>query len=146
MTLFTEDSAGSLYIGLSCLRRFITFFMHSCHCSIKYASILITVLDPSVISDNLLLLENGNNGYNFKHVCRFIGSFRVTLRETPTIAVFTRLFFKAKYKVDTVEPYYYGRWGAGGWWGYRKCPYKKFLTGHVIEVNKQTPFGEQLKY
>ena len=44
----------------------------------------------------------------------FIGSFRVTLRETPTIAVFTRLFFKAKYKVDTVEPYYYGRWGAGG--------------------------------
>ena len=43
----------------------------------------------------------------------FIGSFRVTLRETPTIAVFTRLFFKAKYKVDTVEPCYYGRWGAG---------------------------------
>ena len=41
----------------------------------------------------------------------FIGSFRVTLRETPTIAVFTRLFCKAKYKVDTVEPCYYGRWG-----------------------------------
>ena len=114
MTLFTEDSAGSLYIGLSCLRRFITFFMHSCHCSIKYASILITVLDPSVISDNLLLLENGNSGYNFKYFCRFIGSFRVTLRETPTIAVFTRVFFKAKYKVDTVEPCYYGRRGGGG--------------------------------
>ena len=83
---------------------------------------------------------------NFKHCCRFIGSFRGTLRATPTIAVFTRLFLKARYKVDTVEPCYYGRWGAGGGWGYRKCPYKKFLTGHVIEVNKQTPFGEQLKY
>ena len=56
----------------------------------------------------------------------FIGSFRVTLRETPTIAVFTRLFFKAKYKVDTVEPYYYGRWGGGG---YRKCSYKKKFNG-----------------
>ena len=123
MTLFTEDSAGSLYIGLSCLRRFITFFMHSCHCSIKYASILVTVLDPSVISDNLLLLENGNSGYNFKHGSRLLGSFRVTLRETPTIAVFTRLFSKTKfnipslisganskkYKEDTVEPYFYGR-------------------------------------
>ena len=43
----------------------------------------------------------------------FIGSFRVTLRETPTIAVFTRVFFKAKYKVDTVEPCYYGRRGGG---------------------------------
>ena len=51
---------------------------------------------------------------NFKHCCRFIGSFRGTLRATPTIAVFTRLFLKARYKVDTVEPCYYGRWGAGG--------------------------------
>ena len=76
----------------------------------------------------------------------FIGSFRVTLRETPTIAVFTRLFFKAKYKVDTVEPYYYGRWGAGGGGGYRKCPYKNFLTGDLIKVNNQTSFGNQLKY
>ena len=76
----------------------------------------------------------------------FIGSFRVTLRETPTIAVFTRLFFKAKYKVDTVEPCYYGRWGGAGGGGYRKYPYKKFLTGHVIKVNNQTSFGEQLKY
>ena len=76
----------------------------------------------------------------------FIGSFRVTLRETPTIAVFTRLFFKARYKVDTVEPCYYGRWGAAGGGGYKKCPYKKFLTGHVIKVNNQTSFGEQLKY
>ena len=84
---------------------------------------------------------------NFKHCCRLIGSFRVTLRETPTIAVFTRLFFKAKYKVDTVEPCYYGRWGGGaGGGGYRKYPYKKFLTGHVIKVNNQTSFGEQLKY
>ena len=82
---------------------------------------------------------------NFKHCCRFIGSFRVTLRETPTIAVFTRIFFKAKYKVDTVEPCYYGRWGVGGG-GYRKCFYKKFLTGRVIKVNNQTSFGEQLKY
>ena len=32
-TLFGEDSTGSLYIALSCLRRFITFFMRSCHCS-----------------------------------------------------------------------------------------------------------------
>ena len=79
----------------------------------------------------------------------FIGSFRVTLRETPTIAVFTRLFCKAKYKVDTVEPCYYGRWGGGGGaggGGYRKCPYKKILTGRVIKVNNQTSFGEQLKY
>ena len=79
---------------------------------------------------------------NFKHCCRFIVSFRVTLRETPTIAVFTRIFFKAKYKVDTVEPCYYGRWGVGG--GGRA--YKKILTGHVIKVNNQTSFGEQLKY
>ena len=85
---------------------------------------------------------------NFKHCSRFIGSFRVTLREIPTIAIFTPPFFKAKYKVDTVEPCYYGRWGrgkgVGG--GYRKCPYEKFLTGHVIKVNTQTSFGEQLKY
>ena len=68
---------------------------------------------------------------NFKHCCRFIGSFRGTLRATPTIAVFTRLFLKARYKVDTVEPCYYGRWGAGGaggGGGYRKCPYKKFVS------------------
>ena len=32
-TLFSEDSTGSLYIALSCLRRFITFFMQSCHFS-----------------------------------------------------------------------------------------------------------------
>ena len=63
---------------------------------------------------------------NFKHCCRFIGSFRVTLRETPTIAVFTRLFFKAKYKVDTVEPYYYGRWGAGGGGGIESVLIKNF--------------------
>ena len=44
----------------------------------------------------------------------FIGSFRVTLRETPTIAVFTRIFFKAKYKVDTVEACYYGRYFGRG--------------------------------
>ena len=75
----------------------------------------------------------------------FIGSFRVTLRETPTIAVFTRLFFKAKYKVDTVEPCYYGRWGVGGG-GVGGRAYKKILTGHVIKVNNQTSFGEQLKY
>ena len=84
---------------------------------------------------------------NFKHCCRLIGSFRVTLRETPTIAVFTRIFFKAKYKVDTVEPCYYGRWeGGGGRRGVRKCPYKKILTDHVIKVNNQTSFSEQLKY
>ena len=65
---------------------------------------------------------------NFKHCCRFIGSFRGTLRATPTIAVFTRLFLKARYKVDTVEPCYYGRWGAGGGGGYRKCPYKKLVS------------------
>ena len=79
-----------------------------------------------------------------------MGSFRVTLRETPTIAVFTRVFFKAKYKVDTVEPCYYGRRGGGGGvaagGGDRKCFYKKFLTGRVIKVNNQTSFGEQLKY
>ena len=57
-----------------------------------------------------------------------MGSFRGTFRETPTIAVFTRLFSKAKfnipslisganskkYEVDTVEPCYYGRWWRGG--------------------------------
>ena len=80
---------------------------------------------------------------NFKHCCRLIGSFRVTLRETPTIAVFTRIFFKAKYKVDTVEPYYYGRWGGGG---IESVLIKKNLTGRVIKVNNQTSFGKQLKH
>ena len=50
-----------------------------------------------------------------------------------------------KYKVDAVEPSYYGRYkGVGG--GLRKCPYKKNLSGHVIEANNKTWFGEQLKY
>ena len=50
-----------------------------------------------------------------------------------------------KYKIDAVEPSYYGRYkGVGG--GLRKCPYKKNLSGNVIEANNKTWFGEQLKY
>ena len=50
-----------------------------------------------------------------------------------------------KYEVDAVEPSYYGRYkGVGG--ELRKCPYKKNLSGHVIEANNKTWFGEQLKY
>ena len=116
--------------------------------------------DPSMISDNLLLLENGNSEFTLNYiVADCMGSFRHYFkRKTHHICIYATLFQSQiyipslisganskKYKVDAVEPSYYGRYkGVGG--GLRKCPYKKNLSGHVIEANNKTWFGEQLKY
>ena len=64
-----------------------------------YASVLITVLDKCQIqaSDNLLLLVNGYRESLSILLQTVWDPLDITLRETPTIAVFMRLFSKAKF-------------------------------------------------
>ena len=53
--------------------------------------------DPSMRFDNLLLLENGNSGSLYTLLQTVWDPLDITLTETPTIAVSTRLFSKAKF-------------------------------------------------
>ena len=65
-----------------------------------YASVLITVLDKCQIqaSDNLLLLVNGyRESLSILLQTVWDPYLDITLREIPTIAVFMRLFSKAKF-------------------------------------------------
>ena len=81
---------------------------------------------------------------NTHHICIYATFFQSQIYIPSLISKKSKKESK-KYKVDAVEPSYYGCYkGVGG--GLRKCPYEKNLSGHVIEANNKTWFGEQLKY
>ena len=125
-----EDSTGSKVFTSPkgweprsvCLRWLITVFMHSCHC---YASIFITVLSRSKhdiwqsfcstkweqwITLNIVADCMGSFRHYFKrnvhHSCIYAATLFQCQIYIPSLISGAN---SKKYKVDTVEPSYYGR-------------------------------------